>query len=108
MGADAPGKQEVAVELLRRAAIYIDDVHQATGSGEINVPLASGELALEDLAGTLGEVVAGSLPKPTSDVTTLFDSTGLAVQDVALARAIYDEARARGVGHEVDLLGLHE
>jgi ornithine cyclodeaminase/alanine dehydrogenase len=108
MGADAPGKQEVSVDLLRRTSIYIDDVHQATGSGEINVPLAKGELVLDDVAGTLGEVVAGMQPKPDADVTTLFDSTGLAIQDVALARAIYDEARRRGLGHEVDLLGLHE
>ena len=108
MGADAPGKQEVSLELLRRAEIYIDDVHQATGSGEINVPLSKGELTLDDVTGTLGEVVAGSSPRPSADATTLFDSTGLAIQDVALARAIYDEARRRGVGHEVDLLGLDE
>ena len=108
MGADAPGKQEVDVALLRRAAVYIDDAHQATASGEINVPLAKGQIAVEDLAGTLGEVVAGSKPKPSADVTTLFDSTGLAIQDVALARAIYDDARQCGLGHEVDLIGLHE
>lgn len=108
MGADAPGKEEVEVELLRRASVYIDDVHQASSSGEINVPVSKGELSLEDLAGTLGEVVAGVLPKPRANVTTVFDSTGLAIQDVALARAIYDEARQRGIGHEVDLLGLDE
>lgn len=106
MGADAPGKREVSLELLRRAQIYIDDVHQATGSGEINVPLSNGELTLDEVAGTLGEVVAGVAPRPGADHTTLFDSTGLAIQDVALARAIYDEARRRGVGHEVDLLGV--
>ena len=108
MGADAPGKQEVDAALLRRGAVYIDDAHQATASGEINVPLSKGQIAIEDLAGTLGEVVAGSLPRPGADVTTLFDSTGLAIQDVALARAIYDEARQSGLGHEVDLIGLHE
>ena len=108
MGADAPGKQEVAVDLLRQVSIYIDDLHQATASGEINVPLSRGELALADLAGTLGEVTAGLQPKPAADVTTLFDSTGLAIQDAALARAIYDEARRREIGHEVDLLGLDE
>ena len=108
MGADAPGKQEVDVALLRRAAVYIDDSHQATSSGEINVPLARGDIRVEDLAGMLGEVVAGLQPRPGADMTTLFDSTGLAIQDVALARAIYDDARRRGLGHEVDLLGLHE
>jgi ornithine cyclodeaminase/alanine dehydrogenase len=93
---------------LRAAEIYIDDIHQAEGSGEINVPLSRGELAIDDLAGTLGEVVAGVLPKPAAGVTTVFDSTGLAIQDLALARAIYDHACDRGVGTEIDLVGLAE
>lgn len=106
MGADAPGKQELSVELLHASAIYIDDIHQAEGSGEINVPLATGELAIDDIAGTLGEVVAGILPRPERGVTTVFDSTGLAIQDVALARAIFDAAESLGIGTEVDLVGL--
>lgn len=108
MGADAPGKQELQSELLRAAAVYIDDAHQATASGEINVPLAQGDFALEDIAGTLGEVVAGVLPKPEPATTTVFDSTGLAIQDVALARAVYDVAEAEGLGTDVDLVGLGE
>lgn len=90
MGADAPGKQELATDLLQSSAVYIDDIHQATGSGEINVPLAAGDIELSQLAGTLGEVVAGLLPKPDASTTTIFDSTGLAIQDLALARAIFD------------------
>ena len=106
MGADAPGKQELEPELLKLASVYIDDVHQATGSGEINVPLAKGELTIEDIAGTLGEVVAGRIPKPSAEKTTVFDSTGLAIQDVALARAIYDAAKTQSIGREIDLVGL--
>jgi ornithine cyclodeaminase/alanine dehydrogenase len=106
MGADAPGKQELATELVQSSAVYIDDLHQATGSGEINVPLAAGDIEASQLAGTLGEVVAGLLPKPDVSKTTVFDSTGLAIQDVALARSIYDAAQRQSIGHEVDLLGL--
>lgn len=106
MGADAPGKQELASGVLRAAEIYIDDIHQAAGSGEINVPLGRGELRIDEIAGTLGEVVARVLPRPAADVTTVFDSTGLAIQDVALAHAIYRAARARGLGTEIDLVGL--
>ncbi len=105
MGADAPGKQELGSETLRMARVYIDDIHQATGSGEINVPLAKGEYSVDQIAGTLGEVVAGALPKPADEETTVFDSTGLAIQDVALARAIYDAATANDVGYPVDLIG---
>ena len=106
MGADAPGKQELSTKLLKRAAVYIDDIHQATGSGEINVPLASGELSLEEIAGTLGEVVAGNSSKPDAARTSVFDSTGLAIQDVALARGIYDAAKSQSIGLEIDLVGL--
>lgn len=106
MGADAPGKQELSTELLKSASVYIDDIHQATGSGEINVPLASGEFSVDDIAGTLGEVVAGTSSKPNTATTSIFDSTGLAIQDVALARAIYEAARSQSIGMEIDLLGL--
>ena len=106
MGADAPGKQELESAVLQNAKVYIDDVHQAVGSGEVNVPLAKGELAVDDIAGTLGEVIAGLLPKPEPSTTTVFDSTGLAIQDVALARAIFDVAQSRDVGLEIDLVGL--
>lgn len=106
MGADAPGKQELEPALLRASSVYIDDIHQATGSGEINVPLAAGDFQVSELAGTLGEVVAGLLPRPDRSRTTIFDSTGLAIQDVALARAIYDAAKSRSVGREIDLVGV--
>jgi alanine dehydrogenase len=106
MGADAPGKRELSTETLDRAEVYIDDIHQAAASGEINVPLTDGDFTLDDLAGTLGEVVAGVLPKPSVATTTIFDSTGLAIQDVSLARAIYDAARCQSIGQEIDLMGL--
>jgi ornithine cyclodeaminase/alanine dehydrogenase len=47
MGADAPGKRELTTETLKNAAVYIDDIHQAAGSGEINVPLAAGDFSLD-------------------------------------------------------------
>lgn len=106
MGADAPGKQELTTALLQNAAVYVDDVHQATSSGEINVPIASGEMSERDLAGSLGDVVAGVLARDPAATRTVFDSTGLAIQDLALAHAIYDAARAQGVGFDVDLMGL--
>ncbi len=108
MGADAPGKQELATEVLKSAAVYIDDIHQATGSGEINVPLAAGDFGVDELAGTLGELVAGLLPRPDPSTTTVFDSTGLAIQDVSLARAIYDRAVMQSIGQQVDLVGIGE
>jgi len=104
MGADAPGKQEVDPELLKEATVVVDDLPQASESGEINVPIHAGLYSVERVYGTLGEVVAGRKPGRRSNEITLFDSTGLAIQDLALARAAVAEARRRGLGAEVELL----
>jgi ornithine cyclodeaminase/alanine dehydrogenase len=105
MGADAPGKQEMDARILLDGRIFIDDEEQALHSGEVNVPLHDGQLRESQIAGTLGEVVAGKKPGRQGDEITIFDSTGLAVQDVALAKALYDVARAKGVGQMFDLVG---
>jgi ornithine cyclodeaminase/alanine dehydrogenase len=105
MGADAPGKQELDPQLLVDGRVIIDDAHQAHHSGEVNVALADGTLTADQIDGELGEVVAGTRPGRTGDEITIFDSTGLAVQDVAVARMIYDLARERGVGSDIPLVG---
>lgn len=106
MGADGPGKQELEVEVLLGARIIIDDWEQALHSGEVNVPFERGEIRRNDIAGTLGEVVCGRIPGRESDTQrTVFDSTGLAIQDLAVAHALVERAAARGVGVEIDLLG---
>jgi alanine dehydrogenase len=107
MGADGPGKQELDGRLLHEARVFVDDMEQATHSGEVNVPMHHGEYSRLQLAGTLGEVIAGKLPARPGDAAqaiTIFDSTGLAIQDVALARRLYQAARARGVGQPVALV----
>lgn len=105
MGADAPGKQELDPEILKDATVVLDDFAQATESGEVNVPLHDGRYRKEQIYGTLGEIVAGKKPGRQGMEVTVFDSTGLAIQDLALARAAYDEARRRGLGLEVELVG---
>lgn len=105
MGADGPGKQELHPELLLAAKLVIDDREQAHHSGEINVPLSQGTLGDEHIHGTLGEIVAGLVAGRTGDEITIFDSTGLAIQDVAVARMVYELARSRGYGLDVELVG---
>jgi ornithine cyclodeaminase/alanine dehydrogenase len=104
MGADAPGKQELTTELVLASKIVIDDHHQATHSGEINVPLHTGALSEASLHGTLGDVLTKRIAARTGDEITLFDSTGLAIQDVALAWVLYQAARQRGVGTLISLV----
>mgnify|MGYP006285203629 CR=1 FL=1 len=105
MGADAPGKQELETSLLARAQVVIDEHHQATHSGEINVPLSEGAFSESDLAGTIGQVVTGAATIDRARLS-VFDSTGLAIQDLAVAKLLAARAEAQGVGHEVDLAGL--
>ena len=93
------------VAILREARIVLDDVAQASESGEVNVPLHRGDLARSAVGVTLGRVVAGLEPgRRTDDEITVFDSTGLAVQDLALARVVYRRAVEENVGREVDFL----
>lgn len=106
MGADAPGKQELDANVLVDAKVVVDDWDQATHSGEVNVPIHEGIYDARQIHGTLGEVVVGRLPgRESDDEITIFDSTGLAIQDVALARVVYAAARAKGLGTEVDIVG---
>jgi alanine dehydrogenase len=86
IGADAPGKEELDPALILRAQVFVDDPAQAIHSGEINVPISQGIYRATDIAGTLGEVVIGKKKRAGPDTITIFDSTGLAIQDLAIAR----------------------
>ena len=89
MGADGPGKAEVAVEELARGRLFCDDWEQASHGGELTGAVAAGAVAREDVT-TLGAVLAGDAEGRRDDAeTTLFDSTGLAIQDLAIARLAF-------------------
>lgn len=102
VGADAPGKQELETKVVLGARVFVDDWEQASHSGEINVPFSQGRL--KTVAGTLSDILCGRVAGRTGpDEITVFDSTGLAIQDIAAARLVYTEARRRGVGLDVNL-----
>jgi len=105
MGADAAGKHEIADAVLRDATIVIDDYEQCTHSGEINVPWSEGVLGDDDIHAELGAVVVGERPGRTSDdEVTVFDSTGLAIQDVAASHVVYEYATEHDLGQPVSLV----
>jgi alanine dehydrogenase len=105
IGADAQGKQELEAGILKAARVVVDDWAQASHSGEINVPLAKGEITPEQIYGSLGEIVAGKKPgRENPAEITVFDSTGLIIQDLALGMAVYKQAKAMGLGEERDFL----
>jgi ornithine cyclodeaminase/alanine dehydrogenase-like protein (mu-crystallin family) len=87
MGADGPGKAEIGVDELLRTRIFADDWEQASHNGELVHAVEAGRLERERVV-QLGDVLAGSAPGRQSDEEiTTFDSTGLAIQDLAIALA---------------------
>jgi ornithine cyclodeaminase/alanine dehydrogenase-like protein (mu-crystallin family) len=87
MGADGPDKAEVAPREVARARVFCDDWAQASHGGELQHAVAAGLLAREDVT-ELGSVLAGTARGRTdAREITLFDSTGLAIQDLAIALA---------------------
>ncbi|MFB6298782.1 MAG: ornithine cyclodeaminase family protein [Halobacteriales archaeon] len=106
MGADAEGKHELADEILLNAKLVIDDYDQCTHSGEINVPWAAGILDDDDIYGEIGQIASGVTPGRTADDgVTVFDSTGLAIQDVASAHVVYEHAIDNDNGQPFNLVG---
>jgi alanine dehydrogenase len=106
IGADAPGKQELEIELLLRAKIVVDDVHQALHGGEVNVAVSKGLISEKNIHATLGEVVAGLKKGREGNEITIFDSTGLAIQDIAVAKIVYEKAVEKSVGKRIKLVEM--
>jgi len=92
MGADGPGKAEVAIAELSRAHLFCDDWEQASHGGELAAGVAAG-VVTQDTVTELGAVLIGEADgrRSAGDVT-LFDSTGLAIQDLAIAKAAFTKA----------------
>ena len=92
MGADGPGKAEIAVEELARTRVFADDWEQASHNGELVHAVEAGVLGREDVT-VLGSVLAGDAAgRGSAEDITVFDSTGLAIQDLAIAIAAFAKA----------------
>ncbi len=92
MGADGPGKAEIAIGEIRRARVFCDEWEQASHGGELAAAVEAGALGRADVT-ELGAVLTGEAEgRRSPDEITLFDSTGLAIQDLAIAIAAYEQA----------------
>ena len=92
MGADGPGKAEAAGAELARARLFCDDWGQASHGGELAHAVEDGLIGEDDVT-AIGDVLAGIAPGRTrDDEITMFDSTGLAIQDLAIALAALEAA----------------
>jgi ornithine cyclodeaminase/alanine dehydrogenase-like protein (mu-crystallin family) len=96
LGADGPGKAEATPAAVASCALFCDEWEQAAHGGELTGAVDAG-LVMRDQVTDLGAVLAGEAPgRPGPEAVTLFDSTGLAIQDLAVAAAAYrawDEGR---------------
>ena len=103
VGADNPEKNEVEPALLARSRVYVDSISQASTIGDLHHALAQGAMRPQDVQAELWEVVAGrKAGRGSEDEITVFDSTGVAVEDVAAAALVYERALATGQGRRFD------
>lgn len=102
MGTDTKGKQEVEAELVAAATVFTDEIAQSVQIGEAQHAVAAGLLAASDIV-ELGTVINGTHPGRRSDrEITLFDGTGVGLQDLAVASVAVDLAMSRGVASEIE------
>jgi ornithine cyclodeaminase/alanine dehydrogenase-like protein (mu-crystallin family) len=104
VGADNPHKRELEPALLAGARVLVDVLVQCAESGDLHHAIEAGAMTTADVHAELGAVVAGRARGRTDrDEIIVFDSTGMALQDVAVAAAVYERAMAAGIGQAVDL-----
>src|ERR1700687_2126139 len=100
VGADSSEKQELEPILLGDNKIVVDILEQCAGIGELHHALEAGLMTTENVYAELGEVIAGVTPgRTSSDEIIIFDSTGMALQDVVTAAAVYEKAVNTGAGN---------
>ena len=101
MGTDTKGKQEVEAALVAAATCFTDEVAQSVSIGETQHAIADGLIAVDAIT-TIGQVINGDHPgRSSDDEITLFDGTGVGLQDLAVAQAVLDIATASGDAVEV-------
>ncbi|RZN68054.1 MAG: ornithine cyclodeaminase family protein [Candidatus Methanolliviera hydrocarbonicum] len=102
VGADTPGKRELDLSLLKRGKIVVDDVSQSTTIGELNIPYRDGLIELEEIYGEIGEIIIGRKEgREAEDEITIFDTSGLAAQDIISAHHILNDAKRKKIGLEM-------
>ena len=102
VGADNPEKQELAPAVLRDSRVVVDILEQAATMGDLHHALDAGMVARDDVHGELADVICGRVRgRVRDDEVFVFDSTGTALQDVAVASLVYQRASERGAGIDI-------
>jgi alanine dehydrogenase len=105
VGSHAPSIREIDGEVMRDARVVVDSREAAlTECGDCLIPIAEGLFGSEHVSDELGEVLAGARPgRRSPEEITIYQSCGIAAQDVAAAQMVYDRARSSGIGLDVEL-----
>lgn len=104
IGADAPGKQELDVNIFKRARVFADSRDQCIKLGETRNPIEAGVFSPDDIAAEFGEVLSEKIAgRLNPDEITISDATGMSVQDNATAACIFAAAKKMGIGKEFNL-----
>lgn len=106
VGSHSPDTREIAGEVIAKARVVVDSREAALKeAGDLLIPIAEGRVKPEQLSDEIGEVLEGMKPGRTSpDQITVYKSVGIAVQDMAVAKLVYDKATSANEGTEVDLI----
>ena len=104
VGADNPQKQELEPALMAKSKIVCDMLEQCAVMGDLRHALEAGAVSRSDVHAELGEIVAGKKPgRESDDEITIFDSTGMALQDVAAAATLYENVKKQKAGIRLSL-----
>ena len=105
VGACAANARELDTQAVQRSRIYLDQREAALrDGGDLVIPLAANELKMENIVGEAGQALLGEIPgRQSSEEITLFESVGIAVEDLAAAQLIYQKACRQGLGVDVEI-----
>lgn len=104
VGSDMEGKQEIDENIFANSKVFVDDMTQAINVGETEIPIKKGVIKEEDIAGEIGALLLGKIEGRTSDKEiTIYDTTGIALQDVLTAKKVLELAEDKNLGEVVDI-----
>ena len=103
VGSDMPGKQEIDERIFQGARVFVDDIPQASRVGEVEIPIKKGQIEEKDLT-EIGRVLSGEVKGRLTEMDiTIFDSTGIALQDIMTSKLALSKAKELGLGVIIDL-----
>lgn len=104
VGSDMEGKQEIDENIFAGAKVFVDDMTQAINVGETEIPIKKGVIKKEDIAGEIGALILGKIKgRISDDEITIYDTTGIALQDLLTAKKVLELAKEKNLGEVIEI-----